>query len=210
MNIGVDIDDTLTDTTTNLLDDFWLPIFKAEGLNFKIISNHNYYFLRYYGSKSKMDELWEKYYDKFNEIIPIKYNASRVIKLLREEGHKIFIVTARSQNSAEIRSKYWLKLRNVEYDGFAAFATNKVKDCKIFGITTFVDDAPSNCMDLSNAGIKTFMMTHKTNLGLELNNVIRVKDWSEFYLRIKDLVKIEKIQNNENNKKIYKSYSQEL
>jgi len=43
-----------------------------------------------------------------------------------------------------------------------------------------------------------------------LNNVIRVKDWSEFYLRIKDLVKIEKIQNNENNKKIYKSYSQEL
>ena len=69
-----------------------------------------------------------------------------VIKKLRKDGHKIYIITARDSefhNDPYELSKTWLDKNNIEYDKLIVNARDKVKICKEQNVNIFIDDKNS-------------------------------------------------------------------
>ena len=110
-----------------------------------------------------------------------------VLKNLRKDGHKIYIVTARDSefhNDPYGLSKTWLDKNNIEYDKLIVDARDKAKVCKEQNVDLFIDDKLSNCQGVSNEGIVTIRITNYTD---PHQNIINKKNWKEIYEYIKQL-----------------------
>ena len=110
-----------------------------------------------------------------------------VIKKLREDGHKIYIITARDSefhNNPYELSKTWLNKNNIEYDKLIVDARDKAKICREQNIEIFIDDKLSNCLQISNENIVTIRITNYTE---QHQNIVNKKNWKEIYEYIKQL-----------------------
>ena len=110
-----------------------------------------------------------------------------VIKKLRKDGHKIYIITARDSefhNDPYELSKTWLDKNNIEYDKLIVNARDKVKICKEQNVNIFIDDKLSNCIEISNENIITIRITNYTE---QHKNIVNKKNWKEIYEYIKQL-----------------------
>ena len=56
-------------------------------------------------------------------------------------------------------------------------AQDKVEAVKKHGLEMLIDDAVTNCKNVSEAGIKTYMMDSIENQGYNLPNVERLYSW---------------------------------
>ena len=89
-------------------------------------------------------------------------NAINVIRNLRKEGHKIYIITARDNEFHDdpyILSKTWLDKNKIEYDKLIVNARKKAQVCKQENIDLFIDDQLHNCIDIMTEGIQAIRIT---------------------------------------------------
>ena len=187
MIIGIDIDDTLTDIRDELKD---AAINYAKQLG-KNISNED----RYIENQNNGNDYQEKYGFNYEELKyflrviqeEITKNAKpreyvrETIKKLRENGNKIYIITARDvefHDDPYKLSKDWLDNNNIEYDKIIVNAREKAKICKREGIDIFIDDQLANCMKVSNEGIKVIRITSYTE---KHGHIINKANWKEIY-----------------------------
>ena len=193
MIIGVDIDDTLTD----IRDEVGAAALKyAQSLNKDIDETKVVWDKNNNGSSFK-----ERYNFNYDELLyffgNIQENITKkakpredvvdVIKKLREDGHKIYIITARDSefhNNPYELSKTWLNKNNIEYDKLIVDARDKEKICREQNIEIFIDDKLSNCMQISNENIVTIRITNYTE---QHQNIVNKKNWKEIYEYIKQL-----------------------
>lgn len=193
MIIGVDIDDTLTD----IRDEVGAAALKyAQSLNKDIDETKVVWDKNNNGSSFK-----ERYNFNYDELLyffgNIQENITKkakpredvvdVIKKLREDGHKIYIITARDSefhNSPYELSKTWLNKNNIEYDKLIVDARDKAKICREQNVEIFIDDKLSNCMQISNENIVTIRITNYTE---QHQNIVNKKNWKEIYEYIKQL-----------------------
>lgn len=193
MIIGVDIDDTLTD----IRDEVGAAALKyAQSLNKDIDETKVVWDKNNNGSSFK-----ERYNFNYDELLyffgNIQENITKkakpredvvdVIKKLREDGHKIYIITARDSefhNNPYELSKTWLNKNNIEYDKLIVDARDKVKICREQNVEIFIDDKLSNCMQISNENIVTIRITNYTE---QHQNIVNKKNWKEIYEYIKQL-----------------------
>lgn len=99
-----------------------------------------------------------------NNAIP-RPGAVEAIKKLREEGHEIYIITARDNEFHEdpyMLSKNWLDNNSIEYDKLIVNVREKAPLCKNEKIDIFIDDQLNNCLEVSKEGIKTIRFTTDT------------------------------------------------
>lgn len=188
MNIGIDIDDTISDTFEALLaysQKYTIEDLKRES---NIDINKDYLNHLYIESASGWNDLetknfWEKYYEDILKAVNIKNFASKVINNKRKNGDKIFLITARwdmPNFDTKKLTENWLLENNVQYDKLFMNASDKVQLVKENNIDLFIDDSFNNCKQISeNTNAKVYMMTSLVNKNLGDEKIKRVFSWPE-------------------------------
>lgn len=193
MNIGIDIDDTITQTfeySYPLSKEYTKKYCNRDSQNIEDLASVNHYYLKKLNNWNAEEELdfWDKNYKKIIQNVKIKDGAKRVIDKLRKNGAKIYLITARMKANnfdAYEETRKWLKQNEVEYDELIIDAVNKNQIAKNKNIDIFIDDSFENCISVANEGIKTFIIETEINKGLENENINRVYSWNEIYEKLK-------------------------
>jgi hypothetical protein len=132
-------------------------------------------------SKEEETKFFEKYYEKIvKETIPFT-NSVETLKKLKEDGHKIILITARFEyDTFDVRetTKKWLEEKDIPYDKLIINAATKRQAAEENNVDVFIDDSFTNCMDVAEAGIKTFIMDGRYNSKLNDEKITRVYSWA--------------------------------
>lgn len=185
MNIGIDIDDTISNTYDVLMG--YAQKYTAEDLKkelkqpeAKILSCNGYCEKFHNWNEEETRNFWEKYYSTIIKEVTIKKFAKETIKKLKKDGHKIYLITARFDVLDGLIKQItleWLEENGIEYDELIFDAQDKLKKIKEKNIEILIDDAVTNCTQVSEAGIKTYIMDSMQNHGQEIENVQRLYSW---------------------------------
>lgn len=194
MRIGIDIDNTLTKVQDKLnkaafdyaislgkkIDNYDNPLedIKNNGDTYKKKFQFTYEELKYF-----LKEIQEEI---TNNALP-RENVKNVIDKLKEDGHEIYIVTARDSEFHDDPyklSKEWLDKNNIYYDKLIVNAREKSLVCKDKNIDLFIDDQLNNCLSVTNVGIKTIMITDKIH---NYNEITQLQNWNEIYNYINEM-----------------------
>lgn len=176
MNIAIDIDDTLTDSFS------YFQSFVAEYFNVDIE-----YPKRENISYSNFPSMWKdrelafckKYYDSKAEDTPFKPYAAESVKKLKNNGHKIFIITARTKEFYTDPYKITtaeLKKGGIIYDKLIC-TFDKAKVCAEEDIDLLIDDMPNNCDSAAQLGIKALMFESSANAKIKTPHT-KVSNWA--------------------------------
>ncbi len=197
MIIGIDIDDTITDTyevMMNYAQEYTIEKLKREPLINETNSCNNHLYVQYLHNWNKNEDLefLEEYYEKIiNEVRP-KTLALKYLNKLHEEGHKIILITARWETDyTDIvgLTREWLNKNNVPYDKLIVNAENKAVAAEQENLDIFIDDSFKNCQMVSDLGIKSFLMDTRTNRELFDDRIKRVYSWPHLYEIFKNMIK---------------------
>ena len=190
MNIGIDIDDTIAETFETLLpysQKYTIEDLKKESKVYIDSNCTNHFYIVYTNGWNQQEaiEFWEKYYAEILRQLNMKKFASEIINKLKQEGHKIYFITARwdmKKDSVEEITKQWLKENNIEYDALFLNAKDKLSLVKENDIDLFIDDSFKNCKTIAdNTSCKVYMMTSRVNGSLKDKKIKRVFSWPEIY-----------------------------
>ena len=151
MIIGIDIDDTLTDSHEEIIK-AWQDYYRLYDLGpytSEIPSNINTGWNDYY-----IRQFWDLYRTEVAANAKIKEGAEDALYKLKRNGHILKIVTARPENQRFVTLS---SLRSIKllYDELILNARHKGATCKQHGIELHVDDTQMNLDDISSYGIKT-------------------------------------------------------
>ena len=198
MKIGIDIDDTTVEMLTSMVkyaDIYDTQILGRKGTNGKLgLIKNRYYLGALYGwDKDTKFKFFEMYYKNvLEESIPMP-KASQIINKLKEDGHEIYFITARLTEIKNCETEkitlQTLKNNNIPYDKVIFNAFDKLKFCKENDIEIFIEDSYETCKELEENNIKTYLMTTKMNQNIDAEEIERVKEWNEIYLKIQEYLK---------------------
>lgn len=189
MNIGIDIDNTITDT---------LPILKqyCKKYNEEVvkrnlgINEYGFATFNLYDWTTEEDiDFCEKYLEEIVLQAKVKQNAAEVIKRLKEEENKIYIMTARTKPN--FRDPYtitekFLRDNNIIYNELIVGSTKKDELCMKYNIDIMIDDEPQNINAISK-NIPVIVFKAKHNEVCEGKNIIKVDNWNQVYEIIKKI-----------------------
>lgn len=191
MIIGIDIDDTITDTYAYMFPYSQKYTIEDLGKNIENIDRncmtHMYATTFHKWSEKEEKEFLDKYYEATLKNVKPKLFAIEVINQLKEEGHTILLITARFPSDkfdVEKLTEKWLKDNRIDYDKLILNAQDKVKFAKDNQVDVFVDDSIENCKAMAEANIKTYMMDTIINLSDKNDKVKRVYSWPHLYQEI--------------------------
>lgn len=194
MNIGIDIDDTISNTLEVSIDYARKYVKNDLHRNVKEDYNsskdHNYIRSIFGLSRAEESDFWSKYFiPTAKEVVP-KAGSVEAINKLKEEGNKIIIVTARWNQEgfdAKEDSEKWLKKQGIKYDKIITNATNpgeKAEVAKKEKLDVFIDDSIQNCEEVADSGTKSFLFTTKANEYYDMKKATRVNSWKEIFDKI--------------------------
>lgn len=183
MNIAVDIDDTLTDSF-----DYFLP-FVAEffGADEEELRRKNISYSTLPPEwKVREIDFFKAYYDKTAADTPFKPDAAASIKELRRLGHRIIIITGRTNEFYEDpykTTKRELENGGIEYDRLICTLDKKAA-CLQEKIDVLIDDLEEHCLAAQKVGIRAIQFESKGNANSK-PRLCRVRNWQEAIDRIK-------------------------
>lgn len=194
MNIGIDIDNTITEVQDELNKAAYEYAIKL-GKNIKnaenpfedIKNNGDTYKKKFQFSYDELKYFLKNIQEEITNRAKPRDNAKETIKKLREDGHKIFIITARDSEFHDdpyLLSKNWLDKNNIEYDKLIVNAREKGTICKNENIDLFIDDQFNNCLDVSKEGIRVIRMSNENSNN---RNIVDLNNWSKIYEFIGEL-----------------------
>ena len=185
MRIGIDIDDTITNTWQ-----YMIPTYeKVFHIDKKILSTS----IPYYGSiKDKVNLTIDKYldtmrnyYDTLALNFPLKKDVKEVIDNLHKLGHTIIFITSRGKaytDPFEITKKY-LDNNQIYYDKLIVRAHYKDEVCLKEKIDLFIDDSIKHCTKVQASGIEVLMVDAPYNQ--KYKEFHHFKTWKEIEEYIK-------------------------
>ena len=195
MNIGIDIDDTLTDIRDklNLAAEKYANELGKENKNeedkyVEDSNNGNIYQIKYGFTYEELKYFLSVIHEGITKKEEPRKNCVEIIRRLHNEGHKIYIITARDSEFHEDPyklSKDWLDKNNIYYDELIVNARNKLEVCQRKNIDLFIYDQLANCTKLSEAGIKVIRITEYNDI--QHGDIINKKNWNEIYNYIKEM-----------------------
>ena len=192
MNIGIDIDDTITKTSEET--DIWAKEYTENILKRKFelqeIEIFDPMWAKYlYNWTEEEDRIfWDTYYEKIMESVKPKEDAIEVINNLSKDN-KIFIITARWDRKNGIIAKItkdWLEKNNIKYNELFLGHKDKRKIIQDNNIEVFIDDSLKTCMEIYEMGIKTLIMDSRINKNMKEDKIERVFSWKEIETKIKE------------------------
>ena len=193
MIIGIDIDDTISDTTKQI--DIFAKEYTEQILkrNFKIheINDYDPMWAKYvYGWSIEEDKrFWDLYYEKIMKSVEPKHNTIKVINALYKEN-EIIIISARwdkEEGTINRITKEWLEKYNINYHKLCLGHKDKRNIVEENKIDLFIDDSIKTCNEIQKKGIQTLMMTTRLNINIDIGEILRVNNWDEIYEQIQML-----------------------
>lgn len=131
MHIGIDIDDTISETT-KLANAILHSEKKYEGIL-------DYHDLNY----DEFNEFCETHRAELQKYMVLKDGVKETIDYLKKRGCKITIITARGADGLEVLIPFtyeFLKANNIHYDNIIFAQKDKSKACKDNEVEVFIDD----------------------------------------------------------------------
>jgi len=192
MIIGIDIDDTISDTTEvmfNCCQKYITEELKREPVVEEEAKYTHHFIEVIHGlSREQKEDFFKKYYEYIVDNVIPKTCSVEYLKKLKEEGNKIVLITARfeiKEFDVIEATKRWLQKYEIPYDETVFNAESKIEAAKNANIDVFIDDSYKNCEDMSKNGIKAFLMDSRGNRGLETKGFERVYSWPHLYYKLK-------------------------
>lgn len=190
MRIGIDIDGVLTDIERFILDygtkyciENNLPININEG-EYDECKAFNW-------TEEQAIKFWNEYIVYYATKYKAREFASEIINKLKQEGHEIYLVTAR--NDYGVPKEYigrmrefvtqWLKDNNICYDKIIYTEGTKLPYCVGNYIEIMVEDCPENIKDISMK-LPVLCYDCQYNKNIEGENITRVYSWYDVYNKI--------------------------
>lgn len=188
MRIGIDVDNTITDT---------LPVMKeyCKKYNEEVVKRNLPMNEKGFAASNLYDWKDEERQDFFDNILPqvfskvqTKENAKDIINKLKKEGNSIYIITARTKIKEPYRvTQEMLERYGIDYDELI-IQKDKKQCCIDKKIDILIDDEPQNITSVSEIiPVIAFEALH--NEECEGNNIIKVNTWNEVYDTIKEIEK---------------------
>ena len=188
MNIGIDVDGTITDL---------MPFILKYGKEFA--QKHNLIFSETFPNKNPKEifgwppEFNEKFWEEGNWIyannVIIRENAKLIIDELKNQGHNIFIITSRKFACPEDYNPQMynllintLKDNQIYYDKLL-LTKNKIAEIKNHNIDIMIEDFPNNIIEISKQ-IPVIYLDCPYNKNYSTTNTICAKNW----LQILDII----------------------
>ncbi|MBQ7667880.1 MAG: hypothetical protein IJS47_00945 [Clostridia bacterium] len=194
MRIGLDIDDTISNTHFILMK--YAYKYNAENGNDELLKYNTNDFTKIFGwDDEKVYNFFRTYYlDALKEIEP-KFGVKETLTKLKKDGHEIIFITIRDDNECggegeAYRLTYeWLKKYEIPYDELNVAISNKKDFCSKNNIDIFMDDSEKTCKAVSELGIKTFIAMNPYNLEFKDDNIINIYSMNEFYNEVLNIQK---------------------
>lgn len=192
MNIGIDIDNTITEVQNKLNKaayDYAIKLGKnienADNPLEDIKNNKDTYKKKFQFSYDELKYFLKNIQEEITNKATPRENAVEVINRLKKEGHKIYIITARDSefhDNPYLLSKNWLDKNNIECDQIIVNAREKGIVCKNENIDLFIDEQLNNCLDALKEGIKVIRISNEI---CNNKDIVDLNSWTQIYRRIK-------------------------
>ncbi len=187
MHIGIDIDNVLSNFNEILLNKY---IEHDKSINGKGIVNQDVYIRDMFNwDKEYEEKFYKENIEYFASLFEPIEECSKYVKLLKEEGNTIYIISGR--DNGEYSNPYkmtidWLKKYDIVYDKlFLVDAYNshsKTEICLEYNIDVMIDDSKRMCKDIKDNGIRALLMD--TPYNRDTNEFERVNSWKEIYNKL--------------------------
>lgn len=193
MRIGIDIDGVITDRE-RFITDYGTKFCIEKGLKVKV--NPGFYDETkvFEWTEEQAIEFWNEYLVYYATKYKGRDFASEVIHKLKEEGHEIYIVTARNEWGLPKESygkmkefvNRWLEDTKIEYDKIIYTEGSKVPYCVGNYIDIMIEDSPENIKDISKK-LPVLCFNCEYNKNVKEKNMTRVYSWYDIYNKIKTM-----------------------
>ncbi len=186
MRIGIDVDDTITNSYDTIID-LISKVYNKDSNELKEKGTTYYDIIEDHVNFPGYTKFAADNFDTIMPNIPLIDNAKEVINKLHEDGHQIIIITAR--NDREYSNPYmttylYLVKHDILFDKILVNMPDKGPLCKKENIDIFIDDSVINCESAINNGINTYLFDRTFNRNNK--DIKRVLNWEEVYKIIND------------------------
>ena len=196
MRIGIDIDGVLTDIEQFVID--YISKYCVENKIEYNIGDYNYDYSKTFDITHEHEEnFWNEYLEYYAINEKARPFASEIINKLREDGHEIYIITARwlTNRDDDIGNKMreivknWLDKNKISYDRLIFSKASKERKSKEIAenkIALMIEDSPSNINELADI-VQVICYNAEYNKKCEGENIIRCYSWYDIYSKINKL-----------------------
>ena len=191
MKIGIDLDGVVFDSEKELR--VYSELYDMIDLkqNSKTDNRELKFQDRFQWTGKETEDFLKKYHKQIIEESNFMPGVKRVLKLLKEEGNSLILITARggiNKDMIKITEKR-LKENGMDiFDKYYWAIENKEEVCKKENIDIMIDDFCKNCESIANSKIKTIYLKDAPSYDLEENKYIKVLyNWGEIYRYIKEM-----------------------
>lgn len=182
MKIGIDIDGVLQDSERAF--EVYTNIFDYDNNGTGVAFPNEYKASqRYEWSDEMFEGFVQKYMFDIMENAPIMPGAKDILQRLSQEGHKLYIITARGmlyKREEDIANNFLARL-GVDFEGVHYACSDKLPACQQENIDYMIDDAPFNIQQLSENGVKCLYFRSGNAEDINHENVVSVANWGEVY-----------------------------
>lgn len=191
MRIGIDLDGVIFDSEKEFR--VYSELYDMLDLkqNSKINNQELKFQDRFNWSKEEIEGFLKKYHKQIIVESNFMPGVKRILKLLKEEGHTLIVITARGGiNKEMIKITEEILKQNEMYifDKYYWSTENKDEVCIKENIDIMIDDFYQKCKSIANLKIKTIYLKDAPSYNLEENDYIKVLyNWGEIYRYIKEL-----------------------
>lgn len=176
LTIGIDIDDTITNTFNMMKINF----FKTK--NKDLIDNMEK-IIRGYIVNDVTIEFFKELKHSFVDEIKVKKGAKEAINKLKQEGNKVIIITARADNYFGDAHKLcydYLVKQGILFDKIIVNCKSKLETCINEKIDILIDDSVDEVNKALELGINAILVTSPLNVNRKCSTK-RFKSWSLIY-----------------------------
>lgn len=190
MKIGVDLDGVVFDSEK--LFRIYCEIYEVNDLKRNsIIDNRELMFqTRYNWTEEEKEQFFENNLEEIIANSNFMPGARKVLKLLKESGHQLFVITARGSGnpkSIEITKNIFEKHNIKFFDEYFWAVKDKAKKCKEEKIDLMIDDSPDNCKKIAENKIDVIYLKDAPSYEINENDYIQtLYNWGEIYRYIKE------------------------
>ena len=196
MNVGIDIDDTITNSSEVFVK--YARIYnETHNITYKINTSELDQNKAFGWSIDNQKEFASQYLKQIlKEATPNK-DAVEVIKIIKKLGCNIFLITARKDSEFSGMydfTKQWLIENNIVFDKLIVNCDDKLKECISHNVKLFIDDNYFTCKKIFDyKKIKVLLYETIYNKKYDNSELVRVQNWKQILEKINKTLEGEKI-----------------
>ena len=189
MKIGIDLDGVVIDSETTFRT--YEEIFDIDTVKGNNLINREEpkFQARYNWTEEQKQEFIEKYFLTVSKESNLMSGFIGVYNLLKKQGHKFVVITARGGFIKEMKDDAirLLEENNIDFDKYYWKIDDKLEVCKNENIDIMIDDDWRIIKKLADNNIKTLYFRDTNLVKLEENKYIKeVNNWGDIYRFIRN------------------------